>query len=334
MRDRLPHDTHEGMAAVAVDDRVRELIDGLIAEKDALLRVARAVARGADPGEVFALVAREVAAILRVEAGIVWRFGPEGSEVVGTHGSHKSQLGVVFPASGDGAVAVVARTGRPARARYERLPGDDPTAARVTWQGYTSGVAAPLSVGGTLWGAVLAATTGVRELPGDTEARLGQFAELASLAIANAQARQDLALRATIDDLTEALNQGEFRAIRDELRGEDLLARVGGEEFAVILPETTLASAVEAAERARHAVAIHRGHGLPPVTVSAGSPNWLTRRAPSGCSRTPTAPSTRPSARDATACARPTAPRLSPAPDGRRGRPVYRQSSRSPRSVR
>lgn len=318
MRDRLTHHTDEAAAVASGDERVRELIAGLIAEKDALLRVARAVARGAEPGEVFALVAREVAAILRVEAGIVWRFGPKGSEVVGTHGSHESQLGVVFPTSGDGAVAVVARTGRPARASYGALGAGDPTATRVTRQGYTSGVAAPLSVEGTLWGAVLAATTGAAALPDDAEARLGQFAELASLAIANAQARQDLALRATIDDLTEVLNQGEFhrrievecrravrhgrplslavfdldhfkrvndgaghqvgdrvlrataRAISAELRGEDMLARVGGEEFALILPETGAEDAVEAAERVRLAVAGLREPGLPRVTISAG----------------------------------------------------------------
>jgi diguanylate cyclase (GGDEF)-like protein len=165
---------------------------------------------------------------------------------------------------------------------------------------------------------VLAATTDAWEFPEDAESRLGLFAELASLAIANAQARQDLALRATVDDLTEALNQGEFhrrmdtecgralrharplslvvfdldhfkrvndglghpvgdrvlrataRAISAELRGEDILARVGGEEFALILPETGLADAAEAAERVRLAVArIHRP-GLPPVTISAG----------------------------------------------------------------
>lgn len=39
------------------------------------------------------------------------------------------------------------------------------------------------------------------------------------------------------------------------LRGNDILARLGGEEFAVLLPETTLEAALETAERLREAVA-------------------------------------------------------------------------------
>jgi diguanylate cyclase (GGDEF)-like protein len=313
---------HMDMAAAAVaasaDPEIRDLIASLTAEKNALLWVARAVAAGAAPAEVFEVVAHKAAKLLRVEAGIVWRFGAEGSEVVGTYGEHESQLGVVFPTTGDGAVAVVARTGRPARSRYDALDPGDPTATRIRPQGYTSGVAAPMWVDGRLWGAVLAATTGTQELPADAESRLAVFAELASLGISSAQAREDLRKRATTDDLTGALNQGEFhrrfatecrrsvrhgrplslvvvdldrfkevndtfghqvgdrvlsavaRVIRDELRGEDMLARVGGEEFALILPETAMASAAEAAERARRAVEAHREEGLPPVTVSAG----------------------------------------------------------------
>ena len=42
--------------------------------------------------------------------------------------------------------------------------------------------------------------------------------------------------------------------MRDVLRGSDLKCRYGGEEFAVLLPETDLAKGIEVAERLRQAV--------------------------------------------------------------------------------
>jgi signal transduction histidine kinase len=56
--------------------------------------------------------------------------------------------------------------------------------------GYRSTVSAPIVVAGILWGAVGIASS--EPLPADTEARLGAFCELVSLAVASAQAREDL----------------------------------------------------------------------------------------------------------------------------------------------
>ncbi len=44
------------------------------------------------------------------------------------------------------------------------------------------------------------------------------------------------------------------RVIQDNLRGEDTLGRLGGEEFAVLLPETAIGSATLLAERIRKAI--------------------------------------------------------------------------------
>ncbi|WP_217924090.1 sensor domain-containing diguanylate cyclase [Miltoncostaea oceani] len=60
------------------------------------------------------------------------------------------------------------------------------------------------------------------------------------------------------------------RRLRDLARGEDLLARVGGEEFAWIIPETGAAEAGAAAERAVHAVRREGFPGVGRVTISAG----------------------------------------------------------------
>ena len=63
------------------------------------------------------------------------------------------------------------------------------------------------------------------------------------------------------------------RRIGGILRKSDSLARVGGEEFAVILPETALLESLQVAEKIRAAVAaepIDSGMGLVNATISAG----------------------------------------------------------------
>jgi signal transduction histidine kinase len=55
---------------------------------------------------------------------------------------------------------------------------------------YRSSVSAPIVVAGIIWGAVGIASS--EPLPADTEARLAAFCELVSLAVASAQAREDL----------------------------------------------------------------------------------------------------------------------------------------------
>ena len=63
------------------------------------------------------------------------------------------------------------------------------------------------------------------------------------------------------------------RRVRDTVRKVDLPARFGGEEFAVLLPETSLETAREAAERIRVALAdapIQTRRGALPVTISGG----------------------------------------------------------------
>ncbi len=74
-------------------------------------------------------------------------------------------------------------------------------------------------------------------------------------------------------DAGDAVLKTLARTARETLRGMDVLGRIGGEEFAAILPETDLEAALHAAERLRLAVASmnveHDGRPLP-VTVSLG----------------------------------------------------------------
>ena len=86
----------------------------------------------------------------------------------------------------------VARNGAPVRLSYDDLPHADPTRRRIEGQGFRWGIAAPVIAEGRLWGAILAARTqGDDFAPGDEE-RLGHFASLVGLAIANASDRERL----------------------------------------------------------------------------------------------------------------------------------------------
>ena len=64
------------------------------------------------------------------------------------------------------------------------------------------------------------------------------------------------------------------RLVRANLRPVDFAARIGGEEFALILPQTSLPGAISAVERLREAIANtkfkHDGRALSQVTVSLG----------------------------------------------------------------
>jgi diguanylate cyclase (GGDEF)-like protein len=67
-------------------------------------------------------------------------------------------------------------------------------------------------------------------------------------------------------------------------READLLARLGGEEFVILCPETPPESAVSLAERVAAAVKDMRlrtpkGEELPPLTLSGGVAGWSLQDA-------------------------------------------------------
>lgn len=62
--------------------------------------------------------------------------------------------------------------------------------------------------------------------------------------------------------------------IRHNARESDILCRVGGEEFLVLLPDTTLAEAEMIAERLRQNVEILALPGIRPITISLGVSYW------------------------------------------------------------
>jgi diguanylate cyclase (GGDEF)-like protein len=68
------------------------------------------------------------------------------------------------------------------------------------------------------------------------------------------------------------------RTVSAHAREEFIIARIGGEEFAAVLPEHTVEEAAEFAERLRQAIADHdmsKDGGPKRVTVSIGAAEWL-----------------------------------------------------------
>jgi PAS domain S-box-containing protein len=166
----------------------------LAQEQRALRRVATLVASEASPERVFTAVSEECARVLEVSASAVFRYeGDDTATIVGRHSRAKGTdvftLGLRLPATEDTGIGQVLRTGRPARIHdYTTKKGE--VAENMRLMGYRSTVSAPIVVAGILWGAVGIASS--EPLPADTEARLGAFCELVSLAVASAQAREDL----------------------------------------------------------------------------------------------------------------------------------------------
>jgi GAF domain-containing protein len=177
--------------------RLRQLAN----EQAALRRVATLVARGARPGEVFTAVADELARLIGAEASFVSSVDHqpgEGGElegaitVVGSYGRVGDEVPVGFrirlqPGMID---TEVLRTGRPARINGERL-ATGPFGAIVGRLGLRAAVATPIVVGGRYWGATVAATSR-EDFAAGTESRMAAFMELAGMAIANAQAEEEL----------------------------------------------------------------------------------------------------------------------------------------------
>jgi PAS domain S-box-containing protein len=168
----------------------------LATEQAALRRVATAVATSLDPRHAFAVVTEEVGRLLGAQSSNMVRFDDDvHATVVGAwnEGDVKNiPVNDTVRMDGDTASSRVFRTGAPARVdSYADLPGD--LAARLRAMGFTSAVAAPIFLGGRLWGAVIVSSVVDEPFPPGAEQRIADFAELAAQAMANAQARADLA---------------------------------------------------------------------------------------------------------------------------------------------
>ena len=168
----------------------------LAAEQAALRRVATAVASEADPARVFEVVTEEVGRLLGADTANMIRYEPDETAVVAggwsTGGAGNVPVGTSGGLDGPTVASKIWRSGRPERVDdYSELSGG--LADLLRDLGFRSSVGAPIRLGGRLWGAVVVSTVDETPFPEGSEQRIADFAELVGLALANAEARQELA---------------------------------------------------------------------------------------------------------------------------------------------
>jgi signal transduction histidine kinase len=207
-----------GQLAVSLDNAqlyagYRRIAD----EQAALRRVATLVARAEPPEAVFAAVAAEAEQLLAVDFAALIRYDePDMMEVIGLSsavpGTPPTPVGNRLPLGGDNVSTQVHRTRRAVRTDRISSTGVIGQIATSQW-GYLSAVGVPVSAESRLWGAILVGFMRDEVLPTDTEARLSGFAELVSTAIANAEARAEVA--ASRARIVAAADQARQRIERD-----------------------------------------------------------------------------------------------------------------------
>lgn len=299
-------------------DRAQRRAERGAAQQQALLRVATAVADGADSDAIVGLVAEEAARVLGADNSAVLRV--DGDDVVlvgawaGTPLPPGFDVGVRFPIASSTGTAQTLRTNAPVQHRVDR---DE--VSETTRRAHLGAIAlAPVQAAEGPWGVISVTSNDPAGLPRDAAQRLMDFSALVTTAIVNAEQRERLSDQAFTDPLTGLSNHRAFherlgtetaRALRHDRalslvlidvdtfkqvndnhgheagdrvltevaarlrhlgRTSDLLARIGGDEFAWLLPETEAADALALVERARDAVAAAPVGNGNRITISAG----------------------------------------------------------------
>ena len=229
----------EDARALEDDPELRLAQVGRLAqEQRALRRVATLVASEVSPEQVFMVVSEESARVLDVDACAVMRY--DARRQGRGHGTPPPRRHRHVPPRR----ALPARQRELAgpRAAHRRPRAVDDWGAhsgamarRMARVGYRSTASAPIVVAGQLWGAVAIGSSDT--LPPQSEARLGAFCELASLAVASAQAREDLhASRARVvkagDEQRRRLERNLHDGAQQRLVSVALMLRIARQQLA------------------------------------------------------------------------------------------------------
>jgi PAS domain S-box-containing protein len=250
----------------------------LVGEQSALRRVATLVAADEPPHVIFQAVAREASTALGVPSAVVLCYDDQEAlaRVVGSANDGRPDgfaVGSEIPMHPGLAATQVHDTGLPSRVvDYAELGGE--VADRMVALGYTTSVAAPITVSSRLWGALVVAGTAFEPLPPYTESRLPDFTELVGLALAGADARRELAAsRARIVDAADRERRRLERNLHDGAQQRLVTLSV-----ALRLAQSSIPSAPAAAQdmlagaqdELRHALAELRelARGLHPVILT------------------------------------------------------------------
>jgi len=185
-----------GLVATAiVNAESRDALARLAHEQASLRRVATLVARDAPPGEVFDAVAMEVGKLLDTDITVVGRYDGDGAATaIGSWSASPGgvPVGTRSVLGGRNVLTLVAETEKPARVDgYDDASGEAADIARR--HGWSSSIAAPIIVEGRLWGVMLVATQRREPFPAGAEEQLSAFTDLVATAIANAEAKSEVA---------------------------------------------------------------------------------------------------------------------------------------------
>jgi PAS domain S-box-containing protein len=275
IEDRLAEFT-ELVATAISNTESRAGLARLAEEQAALRRVATLVARGTPPEEVFAAVANEVERLLSADLANLGRYESDGTFTFVASAGERFPVGSRWPIEGHRNLAtLVLETGRPARLdNYADATG--PLAEGLREDGIRSAVGTPIRVEGRLWGFMAAGSSQQLPLPPDTEARLASFTDLVATAIANAEARTEVA--ASRARIVAAADEERRRVVRDLHDGAQQrlvhtvitlkLARramQNGEQDAPALVTEALAHAERATDELRELA-----HGILPAVLIQG----------------------------------------------------------------
>ena len=181
---------------VPVDEHTVERLHALLDEQSALRRVATLVAADPGPRRLFDTVCQELAILLAVDSTDIVRYEGDGTgTVVGSwvaDGAPSFPVGTSVPIDAGTVTGKLFETGMPQRVDdYEGVPGE--LAARLRAGGIRAAVGAPIHVGGRIWGGIMCVSAEPHSFPADSEQRVAGFAELVTAALANADARAQLA---------------------------------------------------------------------------------------------------------------------------------------------
>jgi GAF domain-containing protein len=210
----------ELVATAIANSESREALAQLADEQAALRRVATLVAENVSWGELCAAVAQEAGTLLGGDYAGILRYEDDATV---TSMATWAATGEVLPIPdrfrtepGDPAT-MVAEMRQPVRVDdWTDVPG--PLAAFLRDErAVRSSVGCPIMVEGRMWGALGVHSKGHAPLPPDTESRIGQFTELVATAIANREARTEVARLA---DEQAALRRVATLVARDAPREE------------------------------------------------------------------------------------------------------------------
>ncbi|MEV4112953.1 DUF4118 domain-containing protein [Nonomuraea sp. NPDC049695] len=195
--EALLHAAHEREAISQALETSRDELCRFAEEQAALRRVATLVAHGVRPSEIFDAVAGEVGRIVKADFALLERYdtGPtvvlvsvwakDGSAQMPTVGSN-------WPLENHSIASLVTRAGRPERIQItEDIAGQLADWSRAI--GVVSAVGIPITVEGQPWGVMIALFHALEAAEQSVEERMLDFTELVTTAVANAQARDELA---------------------------------------------------------------------------------------------------------------------------------------------